>query len=246
MNQELPQYSRLFRFIEYASLISFTLMWSVHFYGNLMAQDASLLMITLMLFLSWICADLVSGLVHWFADTWGTGQWPVLGPSLIRSFREHHVDDLAITRHDFVETNGASALVCLPILIALFFFQTDFYLMSFSLFFTFWILLTNQFHKWSHELNPPVLVLKLQRLGLILSRENHDRHHKDNHTENYFITNGFINYFIGRKCFDLFERLIQKSTGLVPREDDAHLLASFKAAKKLATPTIKPENTSQK
>src|SRR5689334_6658220 len=55
--------------------------------------------------LGYLAADLVSGLVHWAADTWGSTDLPVIGPAVLAPFREHHRDQLAITRHGFVETN---------------------------------------------------------------------------------------------------------------------------------------------
>src|ERR1700758_153743 len=66
--------------------------------------------------LGYLAADLVSGLVHWAADTWGSVDLPILGPAVLRPFREHHRDQLAITRHDFVETNGNNCLISLPVL----------------------------------------------------------------------------------------------------------------------------------
>ena len=35
-------------------------------------------------------ADLVTGVVHWACDTWGSTRTPVVGGTLIRAFREHH------------------------------------------------------------------------------------------------------------------------------------------------------------
>ncbi|TMA26193.1 MAG: carotenoid synthesis regulator CarF [Deltaproteobacteria bacterium] len=182
-----------------------------------------------------VAADFISGFVHWTADTWGTPEWPIIGNALIRPFREHHVDEKEITRHDFVETNGNNCFISLaPTVLAallprsgaaLFFAAA----MTFAL--TLAVFGTNQFHKWAHMDAPPPLVSWLQRAGLILPPEHHAVHHRAPYAKYYCITVGWLNEALFRlRFFQVLERIISAATGLIPREDDIGKRAALEVA----------------
>jgi len=138
----------------------------------------------------WLLADLLSGLVHWALDTFGSVRTPVLGPAFIRPFREHHADPAAMTRHDFVEVNGASCLGCLPLLGLC--FLVDGFLHSLLFCTSLGILITNQCHKWAHA-DAPAAVRLLQRLGLILNAEEHAKHHTPPYNSHFCTASGWLN-----------------------------------------------------
>ena len=186
------------------------------------------------LLLSYVAADFVSGLVHWAADTWGTPEWPVIGKALIRPFREHHVDQLAITRHDFVETNGNNCAISIPVAVGVALLPQgrelvgNFFAAVFTFGLLFFVLLTNQFHKWAHMKKPPRLVAFLQRWHLLLPRDHHQLHHTAPFTKHYCITVGWMNEPLHRiRFYPFMEWLVSGITGLVPREDDIGRKAAF-------------------
>jgi len=177
--------------------------------------------------LAYLAADLVSGVVHWAADTWGSPDLPVLGSAVLGPFREHHKDPLGITRHDFVETNGNNCLISLPVLgIALWLSPGDdgggnLFLSAFLGALVFWVLLTNQFHKWAHLPEPPPVIAGLQRWHLILPPAHHALHHTRPFTSHYCIPTGWMNWPLGWvRAFPLLEWCITACTGALPRRDD--------------------------
>ncbi|EGC40347.1 hypothetical protein DICPUDRAFT_52080 [Dictyostelium purpureum] len=177
--------------------------------------------------LAMFAADFFSGIVHWAADTWGSLDTPLVGNSFIRSFREHHVAPVAMTKHDVIETNGDNCMLTVPILAFTAFAKIstntayDMFIFSFLVNLCFWVSLTNQIHKWSHTYNVHPIVGFLQRNGIILSKRDHAIHHRNPFDKFYCITNGWLNPWLASIGFwKRLENVITLLTGAIPRADD--------------------------
>ena len=168
--------------------------------------------------LGWIVADFLSGLAHWAGDTWGSERTAFFGPWFIRPFREHHSDPQAMTRHDFIETNGASCLGSLPALAAAALLPAGGNAVAFAqalLFFTaLGMLLANQCHKWAHSEPQRLgsLIRIAQRLRLVLSPEHHRQHHAPPFDSHYCTASGWMNLPLNAsRFFRLLEAVIRKA-----------------------------------
>jgi hypothetical protein len=179
--------------------------------------------------LSLVVTDMFAGLVHWACDTWGDVQGPY--GFLIRGFREHHVDEKAMTRHDFIEVSGSSSLGA-TIVLLLAHALTDFSAPDRSPaglvalhclgWFVVFATITNQVHKWSHmPLQCPQVVRTLQRYRMLLNPKDHAYHHTMPHDTYYCIFNGWMNPVLSTLGFWRgFEFIITALTGVQPRQDD--------------------------
>lgn len=227
--QVLADYSRAHYLVQLVGIVAFfvlvgLLIWQM---ARAYSHPVQLLPVVSALFAGYLVADLVSGLVHWGFDTWGSIHLPVLGNAFIRPFREHHFDELAITRHGFVQTNGNNSLAALPVLVGTLFVSgpagatwpvvLDAFMISLVLS----VFATNQFHAWAHAESVPRFIALLQRWHLILPPAHHAVHHVRPHDTHYCITTGWLNgplRAIG--FFRGLEKIIVAVTGLRPREDD--------------------------
>lgn len=183
-----------------------------------------------------LAADLLSGLVHWAADTWGSERWPVVGPRILRPFRLHHVNPDDLLRRSFVECNGDVAAVCAAVTLTALMLpagsepwsSVGLFLVSLSG----WTLPVNQVHQWAHDADPPAFVRWLQRSRLILSGPAHSVHHGAPYASHYCILTGWWNRPLEASgFFSRIERLVSRVTGLRPRGEDEAF-----AAEHLRTP----------
>lgn len=172
-----------------------------------------------------LLADFMSGLVHWSADTWGSESMPILGKYLLHPFRVHHVNPADFLRRRFADTNGEVAMLTIPLLVAALWIPLTSDLgVTFAVFCTAFLtlgLMTNQVHQWAHMRRAPLGVRQLQQLRLILSHEDHERHHCPPYAQNYCITTGWCNRPLSAiHFFPRLERCITWLTGIQPRQDD--------------------------
>lgn len=171
-------------------------------------------------------ADFISGWIHWGADTYGSIDTPYLGKTFIRSFREHHVDPIEITRHNFIQTNGDNCMLAvgfyIPYFIPFIHRQLDPIFVFAAIFF---LAATNQIHSWAHEQGEiPAIIKWAQDNKIILSRRDHNRHHGTPYDQYYCITTGWLNpicYYT--KFWKGVEFIIEKVTGVEARWNDKQL-----------------------
>ncbi len=161
--------------------------------------DGAALGVVLGIAIGALVIDFVTGLVHFACDRFGDPTTPVVGPLLIRAFREHHDDPQAIVDHDWIETNGESCFLTMIALAGLAllapYAHSNLEAAAVTVVWTMAVLgaSANQAHKWAHMQKPPAVVGFFQRAGLMLSPEKHARHHHAPHDTAYCITTGWMN-----------------------------------------------------
>ena len=172
-------------------------------------HELDLLWLTLLAIpLSLVLGDLVSGLVHWTADTYFSEETPIIGQSLVKPFRLHHLYPRDICTHDLVTTVGNVCIIAVPVLavcISLLWLWEDSSWLAFLILcialMSLATVLTNQFHKWAHQEAPSRFVRFLQRTRVVLRPSHHQVHHTKPFNMHYCITNGWLNPLLNKLRF---------------------------------------------
>lgn len=194
-------YARSHRILEVCALaVSAGLTAVTAFSALRVLPEGSLWLAALSCFAGLCLADLVSGLVHWSADTYGSPTTPIFG-GFVRTFREHHADQVDITRHDFVETNGDVCIFSCPVHFGLLLWVEGGFALCCVLGVFLGSYTNSQIHKWAHTTEPPWLVRALQQTRVLLSPPHHARHHSGAHLTHYCITTGWMNGVLDRVGF---------------------------------------------
>lgn len=138
--------------------------------------------------------DFVGGVIHCLLDR-TPADTPVIGGLTIPA-KVHHSDPEAMSRNDYrwYHHIGYAGAAALPVLLLVLAFAPP-WIAAFAAVVIASLVLTNLTHVWMHPTDEqpiPAAVQTLQKLGLIISPEGHDQHHK-NLGRNYATFNGWSN-----------------------------------------------------
>jgi hypothetical protein len=204
----------LHSFLEHTTLLIFPVVFvlNLHWASSLLYELELLWLIALAVPLGIVGGDFISGIVHWAADTYGSEDMPVIGPSLVKPFRLHHLYPRDICTHGLVETTGNVCILAVPVLSVCLYLMwllpqsglVAFAVVSLALIAAATVA-TNQFHKWAHQESPSSLARWLQQKRLVLEPQHHKQHHTQPFDMNYCITNGWLNPLLNKLKF--FRRL---------------------------------------
>lgn len=163
--------------------------------GQGIQSAAGALAVLVMLAAGYAVADLLTGFVHWFCDTFFDATTPLVGPGLIAPFREHHRDPLLMTRRGFLEVTGSSFRGIAPLLAMWVWWSDSLPLAANAFAFALagGAVATNLLHRWAHDPAPPALARSLHRTGLVLTPARHARHHQPPYAAAYCVTSGWLN-----------------------------------------------------
>lgn len=197
------------RLIELTGLVAFIALcgmsWGALFSaGPLEAMCWTLLALPVAFYL----ADILTGMIHWVCDSFGSERTPLWGALLVGPFRRHHRDPLAITRISLVENLGASAIAGS---LALLFIRPapgdHGFLWHFWMWFLVFGVVSNLFHRWAHwpRRARPRWMVALQTHRLLLSPQAHLAHHRRPHRVNYCILSGWGNALTNRVPWERLE-----------------------------------------
>lgn len=152
-----------------------------------------------------LLADFLTGLGHWFEDTYSLPTWPILGRLIAEPNINHHLNpqEMAPT---FLSRNWFQLVpACLFLLIL---WQISCLNWQVTVVISF-LALGNETHAWCHLRNRNPLVRFLQEMGIAISVKNHNVHHKDPYTKAYCTLTNWVNPIVDRLyVWTLLEKII--------------------------------------
>ncbi len=169
-----------------------------------------------------LLADLVSGLVHWWEDSYARVDRGPLRRLAVDNLR-HHLRPREFLAKGYWESSWDLWLLAVAVVAA------SVALDAFSWHVALFAALSanaNQIHKWTHRTRDENggLIGGLQRLHLLQTPRHHSRHHQGARDSHYCVITNFLNPLLEEVQFwRRLERAIECVSGLRRRSDDEEL-----------------------
>ena len=182
-------------------------------------NDVDAMAMAITIGLAYWTSDLGTGIFHWSVDNYGSKDTPLLG-GVIDAFQGHHKYPWTITKRQFANNIHKTCLAPLVFTVPTLLFNDKPTDLVFVGVFTSLVVLSQQFHAWSHTKKSelPEIVMKAQDLGVFVSRRDHGQHHKSPFEGHYCIVSGYWNPILDNSgFFRKLEKVIYNQTGIAPR-----------------------------
>lgn len=138
---------------------------------------------TLTILLCLVAADFLTGLLHWWEDTYGDPGWPVIGELIVKPNILHHQDPLHFTTAETLFSRNYLQVVPASLLAAgVLFLSPSLWPVSLTLVVA---AFGNEVHAWSHRAKNPWPVRLLQDTGILQAPRQHAKHHHAPFTHYY-------------------------------------------------------------
>jgi len=167
-----------------------------------------------------LLADLISGVLHWWEDTYGDPKWPVIGPAIIAPNILHHSEPLAFTRSSYWRRNRIVFIIA-----AL--FGLAFWALGWINPLTVTMLIAgahaNEIHVWSHiaRRKRPALVRWLQDKHVLLTPQEHWAHHSGAFNKRYCTITNLVNPVLDKlRVFRIVEGWVEGWHRRRPRDEE--------------------------
>jgi hypothetical protein len=176
--------------------------------------------IFLQILIGFILADLITGIFHWFEDTYLDYciHLPIIG-TIAKDNELHHYFPRSIIAYSYLDHISLSLPLTIIILIIVYIinksiFKLYFFLASFA----FFSITSNIFHRFSHmrDCENNIVVIQLQKIGILCSHSHHSLHHTSVN-DKYCVISEYNNYILDTVYFwRILEYIIYLFTGIKP------------------------------
>lgn len=161
-------------------------------------------------FLLWITADFITGIIHWWEDTYGNPNWLIIGKYVVKPNLIHHKQPTKMLEGSYWNRINTSFFAVAAF--GAIFWWIGLRSWQFIVCLLFCVQ-GNEIHAMSHRPDKAngKMVLFLQKTGIFQSKKTHRWHHKAPYETNFCIMSDFINPILNRIDFwRKLERLILK------------------------------------
>jgi Kua-ubiquitin conjugating enzyme hybrid localisation domain. len=151
-------------------------------------------------FLLWIAADFITGIIHWWEDTYGNPNWPIIGKHVVEPNLVHHKQPAKLLEGSYWNRINTSFFAAMIIGGVLWLFGWYSWQVVVCLLFC---VQGNEIHAMSHrpdKVNGKA-ILFLQKTGILQSKKMHRWHHKAPYETNFCIMSDFTNPVLNKIGF---------------------------------------------